>query len=150
MFGVSKIEITEDIMLISYSKANSSYFASVLQKLSDAGIVIDMISQTAPAGSDISFSFTSSFENFDEIIRTLSFKKEQALSPMISGGYSKVNLFGEEMVESVGVAAKALNALAQADIDVAMITTSDLDISILVRREDDDATASLLQTTFSL
>ena len=55
---------------------------------------------------------------------------------LVSGGYSKINLFGEEMVTSCGVAARALNALAMAGIEVLLITTSDLDISLLVRSEN--------------
>lgn len=54
------------------------------------------------------------------------------------------------MVTSCGVAARALSALAKAEIEVLLITTSDLDISLLVRSENEDAALELLSQTFAL
>mgnify|MGYP001783124615 FL=1 len=71
-------------------------------------------------------------------------------SPLISVGYSKLNLFGEEMVTSCGVAARALNALAMAGIEVLLITTSDLDISLLVHAENEDAAYEALKKAYEL
>ena len=48
------------------------------------------------------------------------------------------------------VAARALNALAMADIEVLLITTSDLDISLLVRAENEDAAYDVLKKAFEL
>ena len=71
-------------------------------------------------------------------------------APLLSVGYSKLNLFGEEMVTSCGVAARALNALAAAGIEVLLITTSDLDISLLVRAENEDAAYEALKKAYEL
>lgn len=54
------------------------------------------------------------------------------------------------MLNSVGVAARALDALCREEIGIAMITTSDFDISILLRSEDADITQKLLTQTFAL
>ena len=54
------------------------------------------------------------------------------------------------MVTSCGVAARALNALAMAGIEVLLITTSDLDISLLVRSENEDAAYEALKKTYEL
>ena len=54
------------------------------------------------------------------------------------------------MVTSCGVAARALNALAMADIEVLLITTSDLDISLLVRSENEDSAYDVLKKAFGL
>ena len=78
-------------------------------------------------------------------ISAANLDKDAKASPLISVGYSKLNLFGEEMVTSCGVAARALNALAMADIEVLLITTSDLDISLLVRAENEDAAYDVLK-----
>ena len=43
------------------------------------------------------------------------------------------------MVTSCGVGARALAALAGASIEIVLITTSDLDISLLIRQQDEDA-----------
>ena len=70
-------------------------------------------------------------------------------APLISSGYSKINLFGEEMVTSCGVAALALRTLRDAGIEVVLITTSDLDISLLVRRENEDSALNVLRQAFA-
>ena len=54
------------------------------------------------------------------------------------------------MVTSCGVAARALSALAQAGIEIVLITTSDLDISLLIRQQDEDTALQVLQAAFSL
>jgi aspartokinase len=69
---------------------------------------------------------------------------------LVSGGYSKINLFGEEMVTSCGVAARALAALAGAGIEIVLITTSDLDISLLIRQQDEDTALDALHKAFEV
>ena len=141
MYGVSKISIETSLMMISVQdvefKGNS--LARYLQIFADNGVVVDMISQSAPHGTTIDFSFTVA--NLD---------KDAKASPLISVGYSKLNLFGEEMVTSCGVAARALNALAMAGIEVLLITTSDLDISLLVHAENEDAAYEALKKAYEL
>ncbi|MDL2218800.1 ACT domain-containing protein [Ruminococcaceae bacterium OttesenSCG-928-O06] len=149
MYGVSKLTIDENLMMISYGDADGAFFAQTLNRLADAGVVVDMISQTAPYGRGIRFSFTASYNDFDTALKALGGAGQNA-NPMVSGGYAKVNLYGEDMVESVGVAARALNALGAEEIEVALITTSDLDISILLRQEDIDVATALLRNAFAL
>ena len=130
MYGVSKISIEPSLMMISVQdvefKGNS--LARYLQIFADTGVVVDMISQSAPHGTTMDFSFTASASDLPLVMKAISaanLDKDAKASPLISVGYSKLNLFGEEMVTSCGVAARALNALAMADIEVLLITTSD-------------------------
>ena len=156
MYGVSKISIEPSLMMISVQdvefKGNS--LARYLQIFADTGVVVDMISQSAPHGTTImDFSFTASASDLPLVMKAISaanLDKDAKASPLISVGYSKLNLFGEEMVTSCGVAARALNALAMADIEVLLITTSDLDISLLVRAENEDAAYDVLKKAFEL
>lgn len=149
MHGVSKITTGENIMLVSYTDVSGAFMCEALASLAGAGIVIDMISQTPPLGKNVRFSFTASYADFDKTLKALGAENRQH-SPLISGGYSKINLYGEDMVDSVGVAARALAALATAGLEPAMITTSDLDISLLMRQEDVDVACVALQKTYSL
>ena len=73
----------------------------------------------------------------------------KANPPLISGGYTKINLFGEDMVTSCGVAARALAALAKVNAEVVLITTSDLDISLLIHQEDEDVALNALNKALS-
>ena len=155
MYGVSKINIEPSLMMISVQDAEfkGNTMARYLQIFADTGVVVDMISQSAPHGTSMDFSFTASSSDLPLVMKAISaanLDKDAKASPLISVGYSKLNLFGEEMVTSFGVAARALNALAMAGIEVLLITTSDLDISLLVRSENEDAAYETLKKAYEL
>ena len=145
MYGVSKISSEQNIMLTTFPGAQYSAqsLAEHLDVFAKAGIVVDMICQSAPRGSAVDFSFTTSYDNFAAVMKALP-AAAKANPPLVSGGYSKINLFGEEMVTSCGVAARALAALAGAGIEIVLITTSDLDISLLIRQQDEDTALNAL------
>ncbi|MDD3429589.1 MAG: aspartate kinase [Oscillospiraceae bacterium] len=154
MYGVSKITIEEDIMLIAFTEVSckSSVMADIFKRFAEDGVVVDMISQAAPHATTTSFSFTAAYNHFDTVMKTISGMKKQKgnIPPMISSGYTKINLFGEEMVTTCGVGAKAVAALAEKDIDIALITTSDYDISLLIRSECADEGLAALMDTFKV
>ena len=54
------------------------------------------------------------------------------------------------MVTSCGVAACALAALAKVNAEVVLITTTDLDISLLIHQEDEDVALNALNKAFEL
>ena len=149
MYGVSKISSEQNIMLTTFPGAQYSAqsLAEHLDVFAKAGIVVDMICQSAPRGSAVDFSFTTSYDNFAAVMKALP---AAANPPLVSGGYSKINLFGEEMVTSCGVAARALAALAGAGIEIVLITTSDLDISLLIRQQDEDTALDALHKAFAV
>ena len=151
MYGVSKSNSEQNFMLTTFPGAQYSAqsLAEHLDVFAKAGIVVDMICQSAPRGSSVDFSFTTSYDNFAAVMKALP-AAAKANPPLVSGGYSKINLFGEEMGTSCGVAARALNALAMAGIEVLLITTSDLDISLLVRSENEDAAYEALKKAYEL
>ena len=151
MYGVSKITSEQNIMLTTFPAAyySTQSLAEHLDVFARAGIVVDMICQSAPKGDSVDFSFTTSYENFADVMKALP-EAAKVHPPLISGGYSKVNLYGEEMVTSCGVASRALSALAGENIEIALITTSDLDISLLIRQQDEDAALAALNAAFEL
>ena len=115
MYGVSKINSEQNIMLTTFPGAQYSAqsLAEHLDVFAKAGIVVDMICQSAPRGAAVDFSFTTSYDNFAAVMKALP-AAAKANPPLVSGGYSKINLFGEEMVTSCGVAARALALVASA------------------------------------
>jgi len=146
MYGVSKISSEQNIMLTTFPGAQYSAqsLAEHLDVFAKAGIVVDMICQSTPRGSAVDFSFTTSYDNFAAVMKALP-AAAKANPPLVSGGYSKINLFGEEMVTSCGVA-----ALAGAGIEIVLITTSDLDISLLIRQQDEDTALDALHKAFEV
>jgi aspartokinase len=153
MYGVTKLSSDQDIMLITFRDAAYSPegLARHLQVFADLGIVVDMISQSAPRGTNLDFSFTTDAANLPAVMKAIpALSAGGHPAPLISSGYSKINLYGEDMVTCCGVAARALRALAQAEIEIVLITTSDLDISLLIRSEAEDLASTVLRNAFAL
>ena len=155
MYGVSKINIETDLMMISVQDVafRGNSLSRYLDIFAETGVVVDMISQSAPHGTSMDFSFTASSSDLPLVMKAISaanLDKDAKASPLISVGYSKLNLFGEEMVTSCGVAARALAALAGAGIEIVLITTSDLDISLLIRQQDEDTALDALHKAFEV
>ena len=149
MYGVSKITSEQNIMLTTFPGAQYSAqsLAEHLDVFAKAGIVVDMICQSAPRGSAVDFSFTTSYDNFAAVMRALP-AAAKANPPLVSGGYSAV--IDPFQDTSVGVGARALAALAGASIEIVLITTSDLDISLLIRQQDEDAALEALHKAFAV
>ena len=147
MYGVSKITSQQNIMLITFPGAeySAANLAEHLNVFACEGVVLDMICQSIPHGASVDYSFTANYSDF----ATVTGGRAQSV-PLISGGYSKLNLFGEEMVNSVGVAARAMSALSEAGVDISLITTSDLDISLLIHENDEDTALEALHKAFNL
>ena len=135
-----EITIREDVTLISMhdSPADISTVADVFQKIADAGINVDMISQTPPNGQHSSLSFTVDGEDFGGILRVCAEMREKNpdLKISVSSGNCKISVYDAQMNEEPGYAAKVLAAAASVRSDIRMVTTSECDISILVVQAD--------------
>lgn len=73
MYGVSKINSEQNIMLTTFPGAQYSAqsLAEHLDVFAKAGIVVDMICQSAPRGAAVDFSFTTSYDNFAAVMKAL-------------------------------------------------------------------------------
>lgn len=136
MNGVTKLTVTEDVALVTFHRVDASlrFISRVFSDFSDAGINVDMISQTAPTGDFLSVSFTVPGA---DLVKALAItNKYRAASPeiqpLVSSGNCKLQLFGAEMPSTPGVAARAISAASGAEAHVLMITTSEVDISLLL------------------
>lgn len=136
MNGVSKISVTEDISLISFNNVprDLSVTSQIMTEFSAQNINIDMISQSAPTGETADVSFTV---NSEDVVRALAIiqqfrEQHPSVRPIVSGGNCKIQLYGEEMRSRPGVAAQAFTVASSLTDEIMLITTSEVDISILV------------------
>lgn len=136
MNGVSQLRITDDVALITFSKVpnNLKTISQIFDAFAEAGINIDMVSQTAPQGQNVSFSFTVGTEDTVKVLSLANNLKDKmdGVKPMVITGTSKIQLYGEEMPEMHGVFSRAVAAVADTDADLLLVTTSEVDISFLV------------------
>lgn len=154
MYGVDKITVTEDVSLITFGKipADLKLISSIFKTFSQADINIDMISQAAPRGDATGVSFTVNSEKLVRVLELVNrFREEQpAIKPLISDGNVKIQLFGAGMEHMPGVAARAIAALAAVEGEVMLITTSEVDISVLVPRAHFEDAIAALEREFSV
>lgn len=144
---IDRVNVTENVAIVSFGKvpAKIGLLSSLFDRVARAGINVDMISQTAPKGEYNSISFTVSDDKVGDVLNLLTRmdEKERDLMPMISTGNVKISLWGKEMPNLVGVASDVFDRLAEIGVEVLLITTSDVDISIVV----DPASADLAYET---
>lgn len=153
MNTIQSITVVEDVTLISLqdSPADINLISKIFEMISNAGIDVDMISQTPPHRNMPDLSFTVSGEDMGKILEISANLRElnPDLKLSIRNGNCKISIFGEAMRGCPGVAYKAFQAVAEAKADVSMITTSEVDISILVAKEDLENTLEALQKAFA-
>ncbi len=137
---VDNIFVTEDVTLFSLcdSPADISHMAEVFKMIADAGIDVDMISQFPLSGSGSGFSFTVSDKDFVSVLSIASELrvKYPKTKISVSSGNCKITVSGEAMRGTPGVSAGIFTAAASVDADVRMITTSEIEIALLVANSD--------------
>ena len=155
MYGVSKITVEPGVMMISVQDAafSAGSLARYLQIFADTGIVVDMISQSAPHGTRPGLQLHRIQQRpapgHESHLGRQAGPRRQG-RPSHQRGLLQAEPLWRGDVASCGVAARALSALASAGIEVHLITTSDLDISLLVRSENEDAAYDALRKAYEL
>jgi aspartate kinase len=124
----------------------------VFRPLADAGIHIDMIVQNVSAAgrSDISFTLPQSDLVVAEPVLDMIAKLVDAQGHTYESDIGKVSLVGAGMRSNPGVAADMFEALADAGINIEIISTSSIRISCVVRGADLDRAVQVLHERFEL
>ena len=148
------VTTSSDITLITLQNCPNSisYLHGLLEQISALGINIDMISQSAPTGETADVSFTIDSK---DLVRTLSIVQRFRVQypnvrPSVSSGCCKIQLYGEEMRTRPGVAAQAFRLVSEQTGDIRLITTSEVDISILIAEHDLPAVLENLRAFFQV
>lgn len=150
---VSKLSVTEDVTLVTFNRVSADFrqVAAIFERFSMDKIDIDMISQSAPQSDSVSVSFTM---NDSDVGKVFSAARQIAqhfgVKPLVSTGYCKVQLYGENMRGTSGVASRAFSAVAAQGCQVMMVTTSEVDISLLVSQEHLADTIQALEQEFTV
>lgn len=112
----------------------------IFSALAAASIAVDMIAQSAGGGGKATIGFTVLNSELDRTIRTLR-PIADGLGATLreTGKVSKVSVVGAGMRTMTGVAERMFAALAAANINMKMITTGDIKISVLI---EEDPTAA--------
>ncbi|MDB2319068.1 aspartate kinase [Gammaproteobacteria bacterium] len=126
--------------------------SGILSPVSDAGIEVDVIVQNVSVSGKTDFTFTVSNSDRAEVESVLT-KKMQGISYdelIINEGIGKVSLVGVGMRSHAGIASTAFDALADAGINIQMISTSEIKITIVISGHQLEEAVKTLHAAFNL
>jgi aspartate kinase len=128
--------------------------AAIFQAVADAEINLDMIVQnvSAAATNRTDISFTLSKSDGTQAMEALTGIQSQVgfESLRYDDGIGKVSLIGAGMRSHPGVSARFFGALAGAGVNIEMISTSEIRISVVVRTDDVDIAVAAVHRAFDL
>ena len=148
MNGVSKISVTEDVCLISFNNIprDLSVTSQIMTEFAVQDINIDMISMAPTHGATTGLSFTISDEDLIGILGfTSKLKQETDMDVIVSSVNHKISVYDPVMKNTPGIAAQVFRAISGTDADIRLITTSEVEISLLVTEADFDTVLNALQ-----
>jgi aspartate kinase len=109
----------------------------IFSAIAESNIVVDMIAQSVGSQGRASIGFTVPHNELTATLQVLRpLAKEMAASIEFAEEVSKVSIVGTGMRTHTGVAERMFAALAEAGVNIKMITTADIKISVLVGRAD--------------
>ena len=124
----------------------------ILGPLSDANIEVDVIVQNVSVNGKTDFTFTVSKE--DEIAATAVIETLKGSLEfddlLIDSSIAKVSLVGVGMRTHAGIASSAFKALSEAGINIQMISTSEIKITIVIQENETDQAVNALHNEFEL
>ena len=126
--------------------------AKILGPISDAGIDVDVIVQNISADNTTDFTFT-----VDQSDAVAAEKILKQTSDSLGGGsvevdddIAKVSIVGRGMRGQSGIASKMFQTLADHEINILMITTSEIKISVVIQKGLMEKAVNALHDTFQL
>jgi aspartate kinase len=126
--------------------------ANVFKALAGANVNVDMIVQNVSEAGVTDMSFTVARDDIKKTQRLLAplAKKVKAGGLHFDEDIAKVSIVGVGMKSHSGVAYKMFDALAAAGVNIDMISTSEIKISVVIRAKDADKAVRTLHEAFKL
>ncbi len=121
----------------------------LFNELAKKNINIDMILQSVGRHGTKDITFTCSDEAADEAEKVISEKMEFE-SIDVNKDVAKVSIVGAGMQSNAGVAAKMFEALYDANINIRMISTSEIRVTVLIDEKEADRAMNAIHDKFDL
>lgn len=125
----------------------------IFSPLSEANINVDMIVQSGSEnGKNINFTYTVSRKDLEQTISIMESNKPNIEFERIitNNSLAKVSIIGLGMRTHTGVANKMFSALASQNINIHVISTSEIKISVLIDEEYIEKAINILHSIFEL
>ena len=146
--GVTK---DKDVALVSVLgvKDNPGVAFNVFSKLSQKNINVDIILQSFGRDNTKDIVFTVSKDNGPVAVKLLEGSSHlQEAKIVCDTNVAKVSIVGAGMESHPGTATKMFEALYERDINIRMISTSEIKISVIIDADDADRAVSAVHNAF--
>ena len=127
--------------------------AKLFGSLAKNNISVDMIIQSLASNGKNSIAFTVDADDLESAIKILKEEDKDTVKDgeiLIDKDIAKVSIVGAGMVDRPGIAADMFKALAEKDINIKMISTSEIKISCLVDKDKAKEAIKALCKEFNL
>lgn len=147
--GVTRDNDVARISLVRVKDEPGKAF-SVFSLLAKYDINVDVILQSIGRESTKDISFTVSKQNLDTALKILTENNKSIGAEQIihEENISKVSIVGAGMASNAGVAAKMFEALYDANINIQMISTSEIKVSVLIEEKDAERAVNAIHQKF--
>ena len=126
--------------------------ASIFKPLSENSINVDMVVQNISAnGKETDLTFTIKSEDIKKTEKLLkNNKKIKFRNLLINKNVSKISIIGVGMITTPGVTYRMFQALAKKQINIQVISTSEIKISVLINKKYTKKAVAILHKEFKL
>jgi aspartate kinase len=124
----------------------------IFSPIAESGIIVDMIIQNTRAGGQTDLTFTVPKADIDKALEIESKIAKEIGAEDVFGdkNIAKVSVIGVGMKNHSGVASTMFGALAKANINIMMISTSEIRISCVIEEDYTELAVRVLHTAFGL
>jgi aspartate kinase len=127
--------------------------AAIFGPLADNNINVDMIVQNVSADSGLTdLTFTVTRADLDRAVKVIEAKRNELdYQALLSGaGVAKISVIGVGMRSHAGIAQSMFRTLAEKGINIEVISTSEIKVSVLIAEEYAELAVRTLHTAYGL
>ncbi|WP_346903040.1 aspartate kinase, partial [Faecalicatena contorta] len=149
--GVASDKNTSRVSVIGVDDKPGVAF-KIFNTLARKGINVDIILQSVGREGTKDISFTVAQDDLEETLRILNENKEELTIQAIEhkDNVAKISIVGAGMMSNPGVAAKMFEALFNAGVNINMISTSEVRITVLIEENDVERAMIAVHDRFGL
>jgi aspartate kinase len=149
---VSSVAKDTDVARVSVVGVNNEpgIAFKLFSLLAKEGVNVDIILQSIGRDNKKDISFTTHIDSLDTALKVLDDNHELLGDCTIDSNtnIAKISIVGAGMLHNSGVAAKMFEALYDANININMISTSEIKISVLIDKDKADLAVSTIHSKF--
>jgi len=149
--GISSTHNDAKVTLVGV-KDRPGVAASIFKPLSINSINVDMVVQNISAnGKETDLTFTIKAEDLNKTKKIIQENKKINFKKVLfQKGVSKISIIGVGMITTPGVTFRMFQALANKKINIQVISTSEIKISVLINKKDAKKALATLHKEFKL